>query len=265
MACGGGELASKDKQMLKRVLVLLGETLSSVSARQYAFHLARETGAELTGLAGVDLAFIERGEAVPLGAMAFKVERDRELRRQAEAARIRLHELFADECKARGVPFSWLTFEDDPIPVLYLATEIRDLVVTGHDTAFHGKLRENLPEMLSELVRSSPRPTVLCADRSSQGQDILVAYDGSLPSMRAVQMFALLGISSTGRRMYILSADASEELATRKATGAATYLESHGLAAEPIPLTSRGEPSELIREVVADRLIGTIVMGAYGH
>lgn len=45
--------------MLKRILVLLVETPSSVVARQYAFRLAQETNAELAGLAGVDLTYIE--------------------------------------------------------------------------------------------------------------------------------------------------------------------------------------------------------------
>lgn len=45
--------------MLKRILLLLGETPSSVVARQYAFRLAQETDAELAGLAGVDLTYIE--------------------------------------------------------------------------------------------------------------------------------------------------------------------------------------------------------------
>jgi len=250
--------------MLKRVLVLLGETPSSISARQYAFRLARETGAELTGLSGIDLAFIEAREAVPLGGMAYKVRREQELKKQADAARYRLHSLFADECKAQSVPFGWLSFEGDPITALYLATETRDLVVTGHDTAYYGNVRENLPEMLAKLVMTSPRPTILCADELSTGSDILVAYDGSLPSMRAVQMFVLLGMA-TDRHVHVTSIDAGQELAVRKTCGAAAYLESHGCSVEANPIASSAEPAEVIRAEVADRKIGTIVMGAYGH
>jgi len=45
--------------MLKYILVLLGETPSSIAARHYAFRLAQSMNAEVTGLAGVDLSYIE--------------------------------------------------------------------------------------------------------------------------------------------------------------------------------------------------------------
>ena len=45
--------------MLKRILILLGETPSSAAARQYAFRLVQSTEAEVAGLAGVDLSSIE--------------------------------------------------------------------------------------------------------------------------------------------------------------------------------------------------------------
>lgn len=56
--------------MLRGILVLLGETLSSISARQYAFRLANDTGAEL---AGVDLAEIEAPMMGGIGVSAYKV------------------------------------------------------------------------------------------------------------------------------------------------------------------------------------------------
>lgn len=250
--------------MLKRILLLLGETASSVSARHYALHLARETGAELTGLAGVDLTFIESREPVPLGALAFKKHREQELIHQADEAKRRLHDTFANECKEQGVPFGWLAFEGDPLSSLYLASETRDLMVTGHDTAFHGKVREALPEMLAQLMLSSPRPMILCPDEPSGGRDILVAYDGSLPSMRAVQMFALLGIAAGGR-VVVTAIDADQELAARRANSAVAFLESHNLDAEANPVPSSAAPEEIIRSEVANRNIGTVVMGAYGH
>ncbi len=250
--------------MLKRILLLLGETPSSMSARRYALHLARETGAELTALAGVDLTFIETHEPVPLGAMAFKLHREQELKHQADDARRRLHDSFADECKDENVPFGWLAFDGDPLTSLYLAAETRDLVIAGHDTAFHGKLREVLPEMLARLIMASPRPTILCPDKPTAGRDILIAYDGSLPSMRAVQIFALLGVAA-GSRIVVTAVDADRELAARKANAAARYLESHDRNVVTNPVTSRAAPEEVIRAEVATRDIGTIVMGAYGH
>jgi hypothetical protein len=188
--------------MLKRTLVLLGDTPSSVGAREYAFRLVQESGAELAGLAGIDLTFIEARMPGVAGAIAYKVRLEEQLKKQADDKRRRLHEIFESECSAHKVPFEWLSFEGDPVKTLYLATETRDLVVAGHVTAFHGNIREALPEMIAKLLLTSPRPMIVCSDESPAGGEVLVAYDGSLPAMRAVQIFVLLGIARGKRSKY---------------------------------------------------------------
>jgi hypothetical protein len=45
--------------MLKRLLLLLAETKASVVAREYAIDLAWHADAGVTGVAGLDLSFIE--------------------------------------------------------------------------------------------------------------------------------------------------------------------------------------------------------------
>jgi hypothetical protein len=150
--------------MLKGILVLLGETSSSGSARDYAFRLARETGAELAGLAGIDLNYIEAPMPGTVGASAYKIRLEQELRKQADDIRRQSRETFERECKEQNVPFNWLSFEGDPTAHLHLAAETRDIIVTGHDTAYHGNVRERLPEMLSNLLLTTPRPVILCPD-----------------------------------------------------------------------------------------------------
>jgi len=122
--------------MLKRVLIVLGETPSSVSARKYAFRLAQETNAELAGLAGVDLSYIKAPMVGGIGTTAIKIRLEQKLKQQASKSRERLHKSYKRECKSHGVSFEWLSFDGDPNETLQLAAEIRDLVVTGYDTAF---------------------------------------------------------------------------------------------------------------------------------
>jgi nucleotide-binding universal stress UspA family protein len=250
--------------MLKRILVLLGETASSLSARHYAFQLARRMDAELAGLAGVDLAYIEAPMMGRVGADAWKIRLETRLREQAKASRRRLHEAYANECSEHGIRFEWMSFEGDPDDALRLATESCDLVVTGHDTAFRGQIRERLAEVLGELLLTTPRPVVVCGDEPGAEGDILIAYDGSVPSMRAVQMFALLG-EGEGRRACVTSIDASEETAARRTVAAAAYLRMHGYEVEQAPIASGARAADALRIEVADRKIGTLVMGAYGH
>lgn len=250
--------------MLKRILVLLGETSSSASARQYAFRLAQTTKAEVAGLAGVDLTYIDAPMPGAIGTTAYKVRLEEQLKKQADDARQRLHDIFELECRAQRVPFEWLSFNGDPIGEILLAAEIRDLVITGHDTTFRGKAHEQLSEILAKLLLMTPRPVIICPDEISTAAEILIAYDGSVAAMRAVQMFALLGVGQ-GKRLHVTSIDASQELAGRRADAAATYLRSHGYEIEANPIASRVRPAAVLSNEIADRKIGTIVMGAYGH
>lgn len=250
--------------MLKRILLLLGETPSSVCARNYAFRLARETGAAMAGLAGIDLSYIEAPMPGTIGATAYKARLEKALWKQADDTRIRLHETFKNECKEWSVPFEWLAFEGDPTSYLQLAAATRDVIVTGHDTAYHGDLQEQIPEMVSRLLLATPRPVIVCPDETPVGGDILIAYDGSLPAMRAIQLFVLLGIGRSNR-IYVTSVDASQELAERATHDVVDYLKGHEYQAEAHPIASDTHPSDLLRNEIADRNIGTLVMGAYGR
>jgi nucleotide-binding universal stress UspA family protein len=250
--------------MLKRILVLLDETPSSMVARQYAFHLAQETNAHITGLAGVDLAYIDAPMVGGLGTTAYKVKLEERLKAQAEATRQHMHDIYERECEAHCIPFEWLSFTGDPIESLYLASEKCDLIITGHDTAFHGTAHEPRSILLGQVLLTTPRPVVVCPDSATQAQDVLIAYDGSVPAMRALQLFVLLD-SGRGKRIVVSSIDKSEELATRRTVGAISYIRSHGYEAEACPLTSSAHPADALRIEVADRNIGTLVMGAYGH
>jgi nucleotide-binding universal stress UspA family protein len=250
--------------MLKRILVLMGESPSSEAAREYAFRLARSTGCELAGLAGIDLTFIESREPVPLGGMAFKTIGERQLREEAEAARARLRDKFREECSARDVTFEWLSFAGDPAATLLLAAETRDILITGYDTTFHGKTRESLAAMIERLLLTSPRPVIVCPDKLPAGAGVLIAYDGSIPSMRAVQMFALLGIAKE-LRLEVTSIDPDEETAARRCSAAAIYLRGHGYDVGVVPIASRTHPAEVLKREMAERDVGTLVMGSYGH
>jgi nucleotide-binding universal stress UspA family protein len=250
--------------MLKRILVLLGETSSSVCARRYALRLAAIKGASLVGLAGVDRSFIEETIIGGIGTASLQAGIERELVKDAEEARHRLHDAFETECNASGIDLECLTFDSDPIETLCLASETCDLVVTGHDTGFRGTLREQLSETLSKLLRLTPRPVVVCPDQLLADEEVLIAYDGSVPAARAVQTFALLGIAASAR-ILVTSVESSPEAAAHKIDGTVSYLRMHDYDVEAYPVASTSDPAVVLSKIVGDRHSGTLVMGAYGH
>jgi nucleotide-binding universal stress UspA family protein len=250
--------------MLRRILVVLGETPSSLAARQYALRLAQGVQVEIAGLAGVDSVYIERRMPGRVGATAYQARLRESLTKQADDTCKRLHEAFESECRTHKLSFEWLSFEGDPVDSLCSAAETRDLVIAGHDTAFRGNVLVQLSEMLSKLLFITPRPMIICPDRLSDADRILVAYDGSVSAMRALQMFALLG-ASRDRLVQILSVDANHEVAARRTAGAANYLRIHGYQVEESPIASRLHPAKALKSEIGSRKTGTLIMGAYGH
>lgn len=250
--------------MIKKILILLGETPSSRAAREFGYRLAKSTGATIAGLAGIDLSYIEGASAAPVGGIALKARLEHELKQQADSSRKHLRDILEKECRGQTLDFEWQTFTGDPNESLNLAVETRDLIITGHDTAFHGKVREKYPEMLAALLHSTPRPVIVCADETRADGEILVAYDGSIPSMRAIQLFALLGLGA-GRRVAVTSVSESHAIASRRAAGAAAYLRAHDIEAEAIAIESGAHAAEIINAQIADRGGQMLVMGAYGH
>ncbi|WP_428531758.1 universal stress protein [Pseudorhodoplanes sp.] len=210
------------------------------------------------------MSYIEAPMLGRIGTTSYKTKLEEALRKQADDARQRLHKIFERECKEWNMSFEWLSFEGDPNLHLQLAAGTRDIIITGHDTAYYGNIREQLPEMVSKLLLATPRPVIICPDEPPAGRDVLIAYDGSLAAMRVIQLFVLLGIGQDSR-IHVTSINASRELAERATHDVVDYLNGHEYQAEAHPITSDTHPSDLLRSQVADQNIGTLVMGAYGR
>lgn len=250
--------------MLKRIVLVMGETPASDVARDYAFALAESEGAQVLGVAGIDLEFIEAPTGGALGADAYKQHMESTLKAQAREAADRLRGRYMVDCRQRQLPFEWLDFEGNPLDALKLAAESSDLLVTGHDVAFRGKLREQLSETLAGLCHMTPRPVIVCGEHDRIARRTLIAYDGGLPSMRALQMFALLELWR-GRDVHLVAVADTRAAAERLVDGASRYLEGRECAVGATAIASRVHPTEVLKIEIADRGIGTLVMGAYGH
>jgi nucleotide-binding universal stress UspA family protein len=198
------------------------------------------------------------------GGIAYKVKLEAAMKREAGHARSRLHDHYEEECRRQNMRFEWISFEGDPIASLYLATESRDLIISGNDTAIGGRPGQGVPDVIAKLLLLSPRPTIIVPAQIPTSHQVLVAYDGSLPAMRALQLFVLLGLGG-GQRIHVAAIDDSQELAARRAAGAASYLRYHDLEVEAFPIATRVHPAEVLRIEANDRKIGLLLMGAYGH
>lgn len=149
--------------MLKSVLILLNEAPSSASALQYAIRLAQDTGAQIAGLAPIDLTSLEAPMIGGIGTSSINARLVEKLKKQADDARQHLHETFEAECRAHHVPFEWHSFEGDPIATVNLAAETHDLIITGYTASFRGNVNEKMTNMIAKQLLRIPRPAIICS------------------------------------------------------------------------------------------------------
>ncbi len=281
--------------MLRSILVALDDTPGAEAACDVAIDLARRTGAALTAAAVLDRPHIQdQHEPTPPGGAAFKERRDAALLRQAgvdaEAA-------FAACALAAGdLPFTQLILEDAPEPALLTAGAAHDLVVIGRDSTLGREENpDGLAPVIEALLKDGARPLLVVpplaplprARRASDDEGatgaiaarlrdgehalravtptesgILVGYDGSIPAMRVLQLFALLGLDE-GSPVRVLALGDSAAAAEAVAEQGASYLRRHGINARGVGAIGAKPVDALLAEASAmpARLL---VAGAYG-
>lgn len=259
--------------MLKRILLLSDETPSSRAAQDFAVGLAVRHGAAITGLSGIDETQAHRAEPVPPGGSAWSEHRaQKEIEGAKERCR-RLEGALKEACKARGVALQWRLFDGDPLETVARLAEEHDIIVTGHDTSFHGQPEPGVAAMPMQLLQATPRPVIVTPDALVEGgTGIIAAYDGSGPSVRALQMALFLGILTKlpARLLGLLGRQPMRVVGIGDRAGAAAgravaYLGAHGLPASAVILAEEGTHAQQIVKLATEQRPHLLVMGAYGH
>jgi nucleotide-binding universal stress UspA family protein len=153
-----------------------------------------------------------------------------------------------------------------------LAGEFMEAVCDkGHEAdaimIWHGELRDSegeaSDEALAELMRSAPRPIWLVREPVAFPEHILIAYDGSAHSGRALHLAANLA-ETLGARLTVLNVDESrddvaQELVLSRAAG---YCEAYNITMERVGLFGRA--AESVESYVKTSGCQLLVVGAAG-
>ncbi|MEJ2111798.1 MAG: universal stress protein, partial [Acidobacteriota bacterium] len=119
---------------------------------------------------------------------------------------------------------------------------------------------------VAPVIRNSVRPVLVAGTdfhEESEIRNILIAYDGSLHSARALLVAAELA-SRPGTKCTLVSVVPTQEAGWEILGPAEAFLEHHGVNPEKkIEISTR--PSSVISDLVANGNIDLLIMGAYGH
>ncbi|MBM3554273.1 MAG: universal stress protein [Alphaproteobacteria bacterium] len=254
----------RDNRRVLDVAVLLGVTGASRMAREFALDIAAGEKGRALGVTGIDLAFIDKPEPVPPGAMDFRVRGQATLRHQAVAIKRQVTTEFADACRQRGVEHEIVAFDGEPGPALVKAAAVTDFLVTGCDTGFRGAIQESPSECVEDYLREMPRPALITPESKAEGRDVLIAYDASLPAMRTIQNFVFSGLFDDRRVLTVAVCETRAE-ADGRLDELGRYLARHGRVVEPHPIVTSVSAGEALRLVASDRKPALMVLGAFGH
>jgi len=252
--------------MLSGIVLILGKSPSATAARRYAFALAREGKAPIAGLAIVDPQMIAPAEPTPLGGDAFKVHKDEVALEKARADAADFERLFGEECQGAGVPCETATVEGRTLQAVIDACAMQDLVVVGKDIAHEAAQSPSPSPVLLRLLRDNPRPVIVCShdEQGSADGATLVAYDASLPAMRSLQLFALLGLRKRAA-LTVLTVHERQSDAVAISRQGAAYLRKHGYNASAHHVEGDTAADEVLANEARRLKAALIVAGAYGR
>ncbi|MBM3620156.1 MAG: hypothetical protein FJX20_05645 [Alphaproteobacteria bacterium] len=252
---------------MRSILVALDATPSSDQAQSVALSEAVRRKARLSAVTAIDLSDIEGEELDPTAAATVAYDRFKHRDSVMTARRARfagIGEAFTRRAAAAGLDAAVTTVEGNVRRGILRMLESQDLLVIGRDAEFHFEASGELTPTVELLIAQSARPTLVTGPTAPSSGPIIVAYDGSAASGRALHIASLLGLFD-GEAVRVLSTMPHGEnarLATRRACG---LLELYGLAAEPNAITSGEDPATVVLREVADQGARMLVMGAYGN
>jgi nucleotide-binding universal stress UspA family protein len=245
--------------MVKRILVALSGTPFTGSAIEHAIELARRHDAEVTGVTIIDAARLEDVGPIPLGGATAAhdlAEHRREITRQ------RIDEVVADfesSCRGGGVTHGVVRETGDPFEELISLWRYHDLTVIGLRGLFEYGVVHNPDDLIVRMISRGVRPILAVAEQHRAIKRVLVAYNGSLESAKAMKRFVQAQLWPDVA-IKIACFGFEDDDAQSLLPAAASYCRAHGF--EPEVENVESDPKEGLLKHAEDWGADLVVMGA---
>ncbi len=244
--------------MIKRILVGLGGTPYTPVAIQRAVMLAQSHEAELTGVTVLDTKRV-RCEGTGL----VKAPNRDSLR--VERMQIALSQIqqcvgeFESACQAANVRHRVVEESGDAFSSLVDHARYHDLMVFGLRSIFEYDFMAGAPEsLLIRLVGAGVRPLIAVSDRFRSMSRVLIAYNGSMESAKAMKQFVQMRLWPNAE-LKLMTFHPSGDQADELLWAAAEYCRAHGFRV--CHQSNPGDPRVLLLPAATMWQADMIVMG----
>lgn len=224
--------SSEGEGSIKRILVAIDASPSSLMALEAAAELAASLQAELLGLFVEDINLLRLGDVPFAREVGFSTGTIREvnlqgiqrqLRAQASQARRQILRL----AQSMGFRWSFQVVRGVINHELLQAARDADLVILGRRG---WSARRHLGSTAQALISQAPNVTILIERRARPEPTVLVLYNGSAPAQKSLSVAANLVQRRKGYLTVAILAT-EEEQARRLQTEAGLWLHARGLQA----------------------------------
>ncbi len=247
--------------MIRRILVPLDNSSFSQSAVEHGCYVAQRQNAGVTGLAIVDLPGIQHSIG-PTGVAgiywAEKIEKHLTEKASERLKAVLRH--FADRCDALKIPHEEVMDSGDPAKIIFKHSIFFDLVVMGLETHFNFEVSEKPGGTLDKLLKHSITPVLGAPKVFKPFKRVVIGFDGSYPSARALQRFVHLSLAKDLEIKIVIASKSGDELQYLK-DNLTAYLQSYGLSNFNFEM-----PAASFRSVLEEEYLDwadVIVLGAH--
>jgi len=245
--------------MIKRILVGLGGTPHTQAEVRHAIDIAATHDAHITAVTVIDIARVSQVGPVPIGAGAAAAEL---VQHRIEASRVASREageLMRWESEKAGIRCHLITEAGDPFEELCSLWRYHDITLLSLRGLFEYGIVHDPLDMVVRIIGRGVRPIIAVAPQHRTVERVLVAYNGSMESAKALKQFVQFQ-PWRNITMRIACFEMAEDEAKPMLHDAAEYCMAHGLTVE----TSHDhrEARATLDEMIVDWNADAVVMGS---
>lgn len=251
--------------MLKKVIVGLDGSKYAKSTISAACQLAKDSDGVVVGVGVVDLPGIESIErgGTP-GALYFAEKAEEHKLKDAIEKVEGFLTQFESTCKKYGVNYELHSKQGVPFEVIVSEGKVSDLIILGLRTFFHFETRSKSGDTLRQVLENAVCPVFAVPEKFNDPQNILIAYDGSVHSARALRAFTDRFYPSYHHiKWIVLTLSDDSENCKDIQQEALNYLRCWGIEAKGLVL--EGSPARVIHNQAESLEPMIAIIGAYGR
>ena len=251
--------------MIRRIIVALDPDTETLVATKYAAQIAAEAQAEVTGIAVVDTGSIAASaKGGGIGSMYLMDKVKANLTAEARETAQKLTESFRESLAAAGHAAQTRIEEGVPLERIMEDMNYQDVLVMGRTPHFFYSHPKEMRTTLREIVGNVVGPVLVVPEAHQEIERVLIAFDGSPASVRAMRGFLYLKPFGTELIVDLVNVHGRGErdgsqLVLQHARG---YCEAHGFSVNALSVQGPDPSAEIL--AAAERL-GSNLLVAGAH